>query len=139
MPADKLCLTCGRRITWRKKWADHWDEVTRCSKACRSRRPGGLDRELEHALVTLAEQRGPTKTLCPSEAARRVRPDDWRPLMERTRSAARRLVAAGRMDVLQGGAVVDASTARGAIRLRRAERPPAPGWEAYRDRMGTPE
>lgn len=57
-------------------------------------------------------------TICPSEAARAVAPDDWRGLMERTRAAARRLAAAGRLDVLQKGAVVDAASARGPIRLR---------------------
>ena len=127
----KLCRTCGRTITWRRKWAASWDAVTRCSQACRTRKPGALDRQLEGALLALARQRGPAKTLCPSEAARRVRPDDWRPLMERTRNAARRLIAAGHLDMLQRGATVDASTARGAVRLRLARRPPAPGWEDF--------
>jgi hypothetical protein len=49
--------------------------------------------------------------------------------MERARQAARRLVARGGLDVLQGGRVVDASTARGPIRLRLAQRPPEPGWD----------
>ena len=44
--------------------------------------------------------------------------DDWRPLMARCRSAARRLVASGRLEITQGGHVVDPSTARGPIRLR---------------------
>jgi hypothetical protein len=39
--------------------------------------------------------------------------------MERTRAAARRLAAAGRLDVTQGGRMVDAARARGPIRLRR--------------------
>jgi hypothetical protein len=38
--------------------------------------------------------------------------------MEDTRRAARRLVAAGKLEILQGGRVVDPSTAKGAIRLR---------------------
>ena len=42
----------------------------------------------------------------------------WEPLMEPARAAARRLVAAGRVDIVQGGHVVDASTAKGPIRLR---------------------
>jgi hypothetical protein len=46
--------------------------------------------------------------------------DDWRPLMERARSAARRLVVIGEVEVLQGGRVVDPSTAKGPIRIRRA-------------------
>ncbi len=40
--------------------------------------------------------------------------------MERARSAARRLVVIGEVEVLQGGRVVDPSTAKGPIRIRRA-------------------
>jgi hypothetical protein len=32
---DKLCLTCGRPFTWRKKWEKVWAEVRYCSDACR--------------------------------------------------------------------------------------------------------
>src|SRR4051794_12318122 len=44
---------------------------------------------------------------------------DWRPLMEPTRAVARRLVANGEVEVLQRGAVVDPSSVRGPIRIRR--------------------
>ncbi|RKH14808.1 DUF3253 domain-containing protein, partial [Corallococcus sp. CA047B] len=43
---------------------------------------------------------------------------EWRSRMEPVREAARRLVARGVLDIVQGGRVVDASTARGPIRLR---------------------
>ncbi len=33
---SKPCLNCGRDFTWRKKWENCWDEVTCCSKRCRS-------------------------------------------------------------------------------------------------------
>ena len=33
LPA-KLCLVCGREMTWRKSWAKNWDEVKYCSDAC---------------------------------------------------------------------------------------------------------
>jgi len=39
--------------------------------------------------------------------------------MEPARAAARRLVAAGDVEIVQGGRVVDPSTAKGAIRIRR--------------------
>ena len=48
-----------------------------------------------------------------------VRPDGWRELMEPARRAARRLVAAGRLEITQQGRVVDPSTAKGPVRLRR--------------------
>ena len=53
------------------------------------------------------------------EAARAVGGDDWRPLMEPARAAARRLVARGQVEITQGGRVVDGSTAKGPIRIRR--------------------
>jgi hypothetical protein len=31
----KTCATCGRPFTWRKKWADVWEEVRYCSDRCR--------------------------------------------------------------------------------------------------------
>ena len=34
---SKPCATCGRPMTWRKKWARNWDEVKYCSDACRRR------------------------------------------------------------------------------------------------------
>lgn len=36
----KVCITCGRPFTWRKKWEKVWDEVKYCSDRCRSNRPG---------------------------------------------------------------------------------------------------
>jgi len=35
----KICLTCGRPFTWRKKWKANWDEVKYCSDRCRMHRP----------------------------------------------------------------------------------------------------
>ncbi|MEN8756131.1 MAG: DUF3253 domain-containing protein, partial [Akkermansiaceae bacterium] len=43
----------------------------------------------------------------------------WRDEMERTRRAARRLVATGKLQILQKGKVVDPSTAKGPIRLSK--------------------
>ncbi|MCI5041399.1 MAG: DUF2256 domain-containing protein [Donghicola eburneus] len=36
---SKVCVTCGRPFSWRKKWAKVWDEVRYCSDRCRSERP----------------------------------------------------------------------------------------------------
>lgn len=122
-PEPKTCGSCGRRIEWRKKWADTWDDVRWCSDACRRRKVRPVDRELEASIERLLDQRRAGATICPSEAARAVGGDDeerWRPLMEPARSAARRLVAAGRVEITQGGRVVDPSTAKGPIRVRRA-------------------
>lgn len=37
LPA-KICATCGRPFTWRKKWEKVWDEVRYCSERCRRAR-----------------------------------------------------------------------------------------------------
>jgi len=115
---EKTCVVCGRRIEWRRKWAGCWEEVKYCSAGCRRRRSG--DPRLEEAILALLGERARGKTICPSEAARRVFPEGWRDKMEATREAARRLVAAGRVEIVQRGRVVDPSTARGPIRLRLA-------------------
>ena len=60
------------------------------------------------------------KTICPSEAARAVGGDDWRDLMQPARDAARSLVELGEVEVTQKGEVVDVTTARGPVRIRRA-------------------
>lgn len=118
---EKPCSVCGRTMTWRRKWARNWDEVKYCSDACRRRGKSGVDAALEHAILELLALRPRGATICPSEAARRVAPDDWRPLMERSRSAARRLVADGRLEITQKGRAVDPSTARGPVRLRLSQ------------------
>jgi hypothetical protein len=117
-PSDKTCATCGRRIEWRKKWQRCWDEVKYCSDACRRGKASSADPRLEEAIVELLSKRAGGATICPSEAARLVFPEEWRNRMEDARQAGRRLVAAGRIEIVQGGRVVDPSTAKGPIRLR---------------------
>ncbi len=120
--AAKTCVSCGRSITWRKRWERTWDEVRFCSDGCRAHRPGTHEAALEAAILRLLAGRGAGKTICPSEAARAVAGDEeraaWEPLMEPVRAAARRLAAAGTITVLQGGVAVDPSTAKGPIRLK---------------------
>lgn len=114
----KPCAVCGRAIEWRKKWERDWANVRYCSKACRSRGTGSGDDALERAILALLEARRPGATICPSEAARRVDPENWRARMEDARMAVRRLVAEGRAEITQGGRVVDPSRAKGPIRVR---------------------
>ena len=83
------------------------------------------DRTLEDAIGELLDRRAPGATICPSEAARRVDPDEWRYLVPDVRRVAGRLVADGRVEMTQGGEVVDPATARGPVRLRRPG--PTPG------------
>jgi len=131
--ATKPCATCGRTITWRKRWVSDWDAVRHCSDACRRRGSGPRDRALEDSIRSLLGARAVDATICPSEAARAVGGEEgWRDLMEPARAAARRLVVAGEVVVTQRGAVVDASTAKGPIRIRAV--PPTVQPERHRRR-----
>jgi len=118
-PSPKSCAACGRTITWRKKWERDWEQVRWCSERCRRAGVSPTDAALEKAVLDLLDKRAADATICPSEAARAVGGQDWRPLMEPARSAARRLVAGGTVEITQGGHVVDPSTAKGPIRIRR--------------------
>jgi len=119
----KICASCGRKIEWRKKWERDWDQVRYCSQRCRRRGITADDAALESAILSLLAARQGGASICPSDAARYVGGNDetaWRPLMEPARAAARRLVASEEVVITQKGRVVDPSTARGPIRIRRA-------------------
>jgi hypothetical protein len=32
---SKPCVTCGRAMSWRQRWAKNWANVKYCSEACR--------------------------------------------------------------------------------------------------------
>ena len=123
VPESKPCAVCGRTIEWRKKWERNWDGVRYCSDACRRMRLTDTDRELETAITEVLATRAVGATICPSEAAKAVAGSSdeqaWRDLMEPARRAARRLVASGEIEITQQGQIVDPSTAKGPIRLRR--------------------
>ncbi|MDZ4088871.1 MAG: DUF3253 domain-containing protein [Tabrizicola sp.] len=70
---------------------------------------------LREAILDLALQRGRDKSLCPSEVARALEPEDWQALMPEVRR-----VAGGMPEIMatQNGVEVDPVAARGPIRLR---------------------
>ena len=35
MKPEKVCKTCGKPFTWRKKWRKDWENVLYCSERCR--------------------------------------------------------------------------------------------------------
>ena len=80
-----------------------------------------LDVRLERSIVALLDKRASTSTICPSDAARDVDPEGWRDLMEPARQAAARLVDRGVVVITQGGLVVDLASAKGPVRIRRAD------------------
>ncbi len=34
---QKICISCQRPFSWRKKWERDWDEVKYCSKKCKKK------------------------------------------------------------------------------------------------------
>ena len=76
----------------------------------------------EQAILTLLAARGATKSICPTEAARKLagNPDDdrWRAALSPVRLAAQRLARAGRLQILHKGKPIDPDQLHGVIRLR---------------------
>lgn len=85
------------------------------------------DAAIARAILHLTHQRGPGKTLCPSEIARALAPTDWRPLMPHVRRVAEQLRQQGQLQILQRGHPVslaaDATPVRGPIRLALPDQP----------------
>ncbi|PBI95614.1 MULTISPECIES: DUF3253 domain-containing protein [Rhodococcus] len=78
------------------------------------------EKDLSAKIRELLGARSPTSSICPSDVARAAAPDNWRPLMEPVREAARHMVADGEVQITQGGEVVDPESVRGPIRIRWA-------------------
>ncbi|MGD1924471.1 MAG: DUF3253 domain-containing protein [Paracoccaceae bacterium] len=73
--------------------------------------------EIAAAILDVLAERDPGKTICPSEAARRLDPDHWRRLMTPVREVAKSLVHQGRLEIRRKGEVIAPQDARGVIRL----------------------
>ena len=87
-----------------------------------------MDDRIDAAILDLCARRGRTRSICPSEAARVLVPDDedWRRLMPRVRRRAVALAQDGRIEILRKGRPVeDLAQLKGVIRLRIADAPAA--------------
>lgn len=76
--------------------------------------------ELERTILDLVAERGPGKTICPSEAARSLAgkdPEAWSRLMPNVRRAAVRLMKAGQVEIRRKGRAVDPDDFRGIYRI----------------------
>ncbi|MBS4061797.1 MAG: DUF2256 domain-containing protein [Bacteroidetes bacterium] len=40
----KICITCSRPFTWRKKWERVWEDVKYCSDRCRMNKKSLTDK-----------------------------------------------------------------------------------------------
>jgi len=116
---SKICAHCGRTFSYRKKWEDCWQEIRYCSRACRREAGSRRALDLEHLILDLLKERGKEKSICPSEAARKLNPENWRSLMNETRHAARRLARSGKIRIQKKGQPIDPDEMRGPVRLSR--------------------
>jgi hypothetical protein len=76
---------------------------------------------IETVILRLLDERGPGKTVSPTEAARALGGSDpagWGPLMQPVRQVAVRLAREGRVVIIRKGKPVDPSDFKGVYRLR---------------------
>ena len=66
--------------------------------------------------MELVTDRGPEKSICPSEVARALGGEEWRQLMDDVRLVGIEMESLGRIDVMQKGKRVDGKSAKGPIR-----------------------
>lgn len=112
----KLCASCGRIFGYQKRWEKTWESVRYCSKGCRQDKFEKRDANLEESILNLLNSK--QQPIDPSLLEATFDAESFKNLRERIRRAARRLVAQGKIDILQKGRVVDASSAKGPIELR---------------------
>lgn len=83
----------------------------------------GQAQRVRAAIMTLANHRGPAKSICPSDAARAVGGSGWRDLVPIAQGAAQELARSGVIRILQKGSPIDAGSRwSGPVRLQSTER-----------------
>lgn len=115
----KICANCGFSFTWRKHWERDWDNVRMCSDGCRRGKLAPGNERYAEAVVALLSKRGPSASICPSEVARALSANEWRPLMDAVRAAGARLAQRGVVVITQGDREVDLCYVVGPVRFRR--------------------
>jgi hypothetical protein len=88
------------------------------------------EEELEATLLELLRQRGPGKTIGPTDVARALggdHPDGWGPLMQPVRRTAVRLMREGRVVIVRKGRPVDSGDFKGVYRIMSPAAEEGPG------------
>lgn len=91
-----------------------------------------MSEEIRIAILAALDRRGLTKTVCPSEIARELWPDDWQPRMDDVRSVASSLKKCGLLEITQKSSIVDIAVASGPIRLRPVQPKASYRWQDIR-------
>lgn len=73
---------------------------------------------ISQTILKMASQRAPDKTVCPSEIARALFPDDWRKHMDEIRTEAVKLQNEGKVQITQKAKAVDVEHIKGPVRIK---------------------
>lgn len=76
------------------------------------------EQSVVETIIALATARGNTKTICPSEVARKLWPDDWRTHMPEVRACAFALRDMARVRIMQKGIGISTDDVKGPIRIQ---------------------
>ncbi|MCA3369251.1 MAG: DUF3253 domain-containing protein [Roseomonas sp.] len=69
-------------------------------------------------MLRIAAERGPEKSMCPTDVARAVSAENWRPLLGAVRKVAADLARDGKIEILRKGKPISPDEIKGVIRLR---------------------
>jgi len=78
-----------------------------------------MSNKIEKQILLLLEERGKDKSICPSEVARQLFPEDWRMHMEEIREIGKKLAVQKKILITQKNKVVDLNNIKGPIRFSR--------------------
>jgi len=76
------------------------------------------DEKISKMILLAAIQRGPEKSICPSEIARMLFPGHWRKYMKNVLEVAIDLHNQGKVIITQKGKLVDVNHIRGPVRIK---------------------
>ncbi len=79
--------------------------------------PNAAEAQIESSILGLTRERGPGKSICPSDVARTMQPN-WQVLLPVVRRVAVRLALDGKIEITRKGRAIDPLTMKGVIRLR---------------------
>jgi len=73
---------------------------------------------ISETILSMADERGPEKSTCPSEVARMLFPDDWRNHMKEVVDEAIELHNQAKVVITQKGLPIDVNHIKGPIRIK---------------------
>lgn len=76
------------------------------------------DTDISTTILSVASQRGPEKSTCPSEIARMLFPGDWRKHMRTVVDVAIDLHKQGKVVITQKGIPIDVDHIKGPVRIK---------------------